>query len=148
MVWEMEGPSTPIPACVVCRKSADTLGVGLRRGMCRACYLRHWRGTTLPDGAACVCCRERRRMVLRWTRLGPGRVITCQNCGFIVDKARPRPRTLEEVRALLTRDRRRERERRCNYTVETANPQERRQLLRRRGRQEAPERIGPLGGSA
>ena len=102
--------------------------------MCRACYLRHWRGTALPDGAACVACRERRRMVLRWTRLGQGRVITCQNCGFVADKARPRPRTLDELGAILTRERRRERERRRNYVVEPGDPKERRQALRRRGR--------------
>lgn len=141
MVKVMDAPASTTPRCVVCRKSvpapagsASGLGVGLRRGMCRACYLRHWRGTALPDGAACVVCRERRRMVLRWTRLGHGRVVTCQNCGFIADKARPRPRTLEELEAILTRERRRERERRRNYVIEPGDPNERRQVLRRRGR--------------
>jgi hypothetical protein len=118
----------------VCRKGADTLGVGLRRGMCRACYLRHWRGTALPEGASCVSCKERRRLVLRWTRLGASRVVTCQNCGFIADKARPRARTLEELRTLLTRERRLARERRKNYVIEPGDPAERRAQLRRRGR--------------
>ena len=80
--------------------------MGLRRGMCRACYLRHWRGTALPDAAACVICPERRRIVLRWTRVGGARAVTCQNCGFIADKARPRPRSLDELRQLLARERR------------------------------------------
>lgn len=102
--------------------------------MCRACYLRHWRGTALPEGASCVACKERRRLVLRWTKLGATRAVTCQNCGFIADKARPRPRTLDELRALLTRERRVARERRRNYVVEPGDPAERRQKLRRRGR--------------
>ncbi len=123
-------------ACVVCRKAADACGVGLRRGMCRACYLRHWRGTALPDGAACAICRERRRIVLRWTRVGGARAVTCQNCGFIADKARPRPRTLAELEALLKRERRLSRERRRNYVVEPEDPKERRQALRR-GRRRA-----------
>lgn len=134
MVKVMDAPATDPPACVVCHKSADSLGVGLRRGMCRACYLRHWRGTALPDGAACVACRERRRLVLRWTRLGQGRAVTCQNCGFVADKARPRPRTLDELRAILERERRRARERRQNYVIEPSDPAERRSRLRRRGR--------------
>ena len=99
--------------------------------MCRACYLRHWRGTALPDGAACACCHERRRIVLRWTRVGTARAVTCQNCGFIADKARPRPRSLDELRELLARERRKARERRRNYVVEPSDPKERRQRLRR-----------------
>src|SRR5258707_1062538 len=98
--------------CVVCRKSADSCGVSLRRGMCRACYLRQWRGTALPDAAACVTCHERRRIVLRWTKVGGTRAVTCQNCGFVADKARPRPRSLDELRELLKRERRLLRERR------------------------------------
>jgi hypothetical protein len=122
--------SAPL-ACVVCRKPADTCGVGLRRGMCRACYLRHWRGTALPDGAACISCRERRRIVLRWTKVGGERVVTCQNCGFVADKARPRPATLDELELLLRRERRATRERRRNYVIDTSDPAERRRALRR-----------------
>ncbi len=118
-------------ACVVCRKTPAASGVGLRRGMCRACYLRHWRGTALPDGAACVICSERRRMVLRWTRVGGERVVTCQNCGFLADKARPRPRTVAELGRVLQRERRQERERRRNYVIDPADPDERRARLRR-----------------
>jgi hypothetical protein len=122
------------PSCSVCKKGADSLGVGLRRGMCRACYLRHWRGTALPDGAACVICQERRRIVLRWTKVGAKRVVTCQNCGFVADKARPRPASAAELVALLNRERRGARERRRNYVIEPADPAERRQALRRAGR--------------
>lgn len=134
MVKVMDAPA--LSACVVCRKSAASLGVGLRRGMCRACYLRNWRGTALPDDAACLLCQERRRIVLRWTRVGGERVVTCQNCGFVADKARPKPRTLEELRLVLARERRLGRERRRNYVIEPTDPDERRQLLRR-GRRRA-----------
>ena len=127
-------PTTDGGACVVCRKTPDAASVGLRRGMCRACYLRHWRGTALPDAASCVICHERRRIVLRWTKVGGARAVTCQNCGFIADKARPRPRTLEELRELLRRERREARERRRNYVVEPSDPKERRQTLRRGSR--------------
>jgi hypothetical protein len=127
----MPTPTSDGGACVVCRKTASASSVGLRRGMCRACYLRHWRGTALPDAAACVICHERRRIVLRWTRVGAARAVTCQNCGFIADKARPRPRSLDELRELLRRERRAARERRRNYVVEPSDPKERRQALRR-----------------
>ena len=130
----MPSPTSDGLACVVCRKTADSLGVGLRRGMCRACYLRHWRGTSLPEAASCVICHERRRIVLRWTKMGATRAITCQNCGFVADKARPRPRSLDELRRLLERERRATRERRRNYIVEPSDPKERRTTLRRGSR--------------
>ena len=133
MVKEMDAPSLP-PACKVCRKSSDALAVGLRRGLCRACYLREWRGTALPDGASCACCKERRRIVLRWTKVGSARIVTCQNCGFVADKARPRARTVEELQARMLRERRLSRERRRNYVVEPSDPAERRRALRRAGR--------------
>ena len=104
--------------------------------MCRACYLRQWRGTALPEAAACVTCHERRRIVLRWTKVGGTRAVTCQNCGFVADKARPRPRSLDELRELLKRERRLLRERRRNYVVEPSDPAERRHALRR-GRKRA-----------
>src|SRR5262245_57063180 len=92
------------PVCRTFQRLPDA--AGLRRGLCRACYLRAWRGTELPADASCVTCAERRRMVLRWTRLADGKVITCQNCGFIADKARPRLRDLAELRRRLQRERR------------------------------------------
>src|SRR5258708_39782736 len=113
MVKVMDAPDSAAPAplaCKVCRKSADACHsaswVGLRRGLCRACYLREWRGTALPEGAACTICKERRRIVLRWTKVGTQRIVTCQNCGFVADKARPRPRTVEELHERMLRERR------------------------------------------
>jgi len=124
-----------VPQRVGVRGASD--GSGLRRGMCRACYLRAWRGTELPVGAACATCPERRRMVLRWTRLGTDKVITCQNCGFIADRTRPRPRTVDELKERLERERRRARDRRRNYVIEPSDPAERR-VAPRRARRRAP----------
>jgi len=98
--------------------------------MCRACYLRAWRGTELPKDAQCCACTEQRRMILRWTQLGDDRVVTCQNCGFLADKARPRVTTRNELIARLERERRRL-DRRRNYVVEPEDPAERRVVLRR-----------------
>ncbi len=114
-------PSASELSCSECRSTSSPL----RRGLCRACYLRAWRGTALPRGARCVACSERRKLVLRWTRLGESRVVTCQNCGFLADRARPRPRTIEALQERLARERR-DRERRRNYVIELADPAERR----------------------
>ena len=105
-------------------------GCALRRGMCRACYLRAWRGTELPADASCCACSEQRRVVLRWTQLGGERLVTCQNCGFLADKTRPRVTTREELVLRLERERRRN-DRRRNYVVEPEDPAERRALSRR-----------------
>src|SRR5436305_1264098 len=131
-VFVMDAPPPSQLACRTCHGSSSAL----RRGLCRACYLRAWRGTELPAGAACVTCPERRRMVLRWTRLGTARVVTCQNCGFIADRARPRPRTLDELKERLARERR-ARDRRNNYIVDLHDPAERR-VAPRRVRRRAP----------
>src|SRR5438034_295158 len=100
-------------ACSTCQR----LTAGLRRGLCRACYLRAWRGAELPQGAGCAICPEKRRVVLRWTRLLTEKIVTCQNCGFIADKARPRLGSLDEFKQRLERDRRRARDRRHNYII-------------------------------
>jgi hypothetical protein len=117
--------------CASCRQPPR--GCSLRRGMCRACYLRAWRGTELPEDAACCACDERRRVFLRWTQLGEDRTVTCQNCGFLADKARPRVRSREELVERLERERRRA-ERRRNYVVEPEDPAERRARARRNKR--------------
>jgi hypothetical protein len=108
----------------------------LRRGLCRACYLRAWRGTELPSAAACGLCSEKRRVVLRWTKLGAGKLVTCQNCGFIADRMRPRPRTLDDLKEQLARERRLQ-SRRRNFVVDPLDPVERR-LAARRVRRRVP----------
>jgi hypothetical protein len=99
--------------------------------MCRACYLRAWRGTELPAGAGCVICPEKRRVVLRWTRIGTKKVITCQNCGFLADRARPKPRDVDDLKERLARERRRAYDRRRNYVIDAMDPAERRAASRR-----------------
>jgi len=130
MVDAMDAHSGKAVRCRTCRAHSGD-GIGLRRGLCRACYLRAWRGAELPDGATCVTCRERRRMVLRWTRLGDAKIVTCQNCGFIADRMRPRPLTVEELAERLARERRRARDRRLNYVIDPRDPAERRAEPRR-----------------
>src|SRR4051812_1811018 len=109
------------PRCRTCQRSVASL----RRGLCRACYLREWRGTELPARAGCALCPEKRRAVLRWTRIGGGRQVTCQDCGFIADRMRPRPRTVDDLRERLARDRRLA-DRRRNFVVDPLDPAERR----------------------
>lgn len=118
-------------AAQVCERCKQVpRGCALRRGMCRACYLRAWRGTELPADARCCACDEQRRVVLRWTQLGDERLVTCQNCGFLADKTRPRVTTREELVARLERERRRN-DRRRNYIVDVEDPSERRTSARR-----------------
>jgi hypothetical protein len=111
-------------------------GNGLRRGLCRACYLRAWRGTQLPDDASCRLCDERRASVLRWTKVGVGREVTCQNCGFLADRLRPKAQTLDELKLQLDRERRQAGDRRHNYIIDPEDPSERRAGPRRRARRE------------
>jgi len=68
---------------------------------------------------------------LRWTRLQAGKVVTCQNCGFLADRMRPRPASLDELKARLERERRVARDRRRNYIIEPDDPSERRVAARR-----------------
>jgi hypothetical protein len=118
--------------CETCHKKPDA--AGLRRGLCRACYLRVWRGSSLPPSAHCAFCAERRRAVLRWTKAGDEKAVTCQNCGFIADRLRPRPDSLAKLRAALRRERR-DADRRKSWILGASAPSsERRGLVRRRRR--------------
>jgi hypothetical protein len=75
-------------------------------------------------------------MVLRWTQVGDERVVTCQNCGFIADRLRPRPDSLAQLRARFARERRLARDRRRNYVIDSG-PAERRHTPRRMRRKRA-----------
>src|SRR5688572_28762526 len=119
------------PLCTACHQPPR--GCALRRGMCRACYQRAWRGTALPDAARCLACDEQRRVVLRWTQVGDERVVTCQNCGFLADKARPRVTGVADLVRRMARDRRRL-DRRRNYVVDPDDLGERRDRTRRTSR--------------
>jgi hypothetical protein len=131
---KVDGRGADAGVCQSCKQTPR--GCSLRRGMCRACYLRAWRGTELPADARCCACTEQRRVVLRWTQLGGQRVVTCQNCGFLADKARPRITTREELVARMERERRRA-DRRRTYVVDAEDPAERRGGPRRSRRRVA-----------
>jgi hypothetical protein len=73
-------------------------------------------------------------MVLRWTRVGDERVVTCQNCGFIADRLRPRPDSVDALQLTFARERRAVRDRRRNYVIDPVDPGERRLSTRRHRR--------------
>jgi hypothetical protein len=78
-------------------------------------------------------------MVLRWTRVGAERVVTCQNCGFIADRARPRPRSLDELKERLARERRARDRRRIQVQVVERHDGAERRVAPRRVRRRAPK---------
>ncbi len=86
-----------------------------------------------------MVCAEQRKIVLRWTQLAGDRVVTCQNCGFLADRARPKPRTLAELEERLARERR-DRERRRNYVIDASDAAERRLAAPRRKKRVAASR--------
>ena len=115
-------------------RSCDACGTPTTRprgGLCPACFLRR-PPDEVPLRGACASCHERRRMLLRWTRLPTGLVLTCHNCGHVADHARPRVRDVPMLRDLLTRERRAT-ERRENTILVDA---------REKGRRKTPRRFG------
>lgn len=64
-------PRDPV-TCRACPRATDEP----RRGLCRACYLRAYRGTALPADAACEC-GAHNPIVLVTTRAG---AVRCYNC--------------------------------------------------------------------
>jgi hypothetical protein len=57
-------------------------------------------------------------------------LVTCQNCGFLADRLRPRPRSVEELKQHLLRERRLS-DRRKNFVIDRLDPSERRNRGRR-----------------
>ena len=88
--------------CVECRRAARRL----RQDRCDACYMRLYRNGEVPDGAACACCGERRRLVLTIGEVGLEEPVLCGNCALVADRTRPRVETLDELRRLAARERR------------------------------------------
>ena len=82
-----------------------------RRGLCPACVAVE-PDETLPVHGACASCGERRKILLRWTRLAAGRVLTCHNCGHVADVTRPLLADVEALRQRLAREQRSRRDRR------------------------------------
>lgn len=80
--------------------------VELRRGRCWSCYTRWAELRPVPRGAACVVCHDRRRDNLRLVELHSRSVALCHLCAAHVVKLSSVPKSLDELRQLLTRDRR------------------------------------------
>jgi hypothetical protein len=91
-------------ACGVCGAQVSEL----RRGRCWHCYAQWAEQRPVGKGASCVICHERRRDNLRMMELHTRSLAVCHNCAARVVKLLPLPSSLDEIRALLARDRRQE----------------------------------------
>jgi transcription elongation factor Elf1 len=97
----------------------------LRRGRCWHCYSQWAELRPVGKGASCVLCGERRRDNLRLTELHARTVALCHTCNARTLKLVPLPHSLDEIRAILQRDRRRD-DRRGDGLDQRIFPRERR----------------------
>ncbi len=88
--------------CVDC----GTTLYSARRERCLPCHMKQNREPEqqLPAEATCCHCGEKRRGLLRWGLLGQTSVVICHNCRQLAIKLKPRPESLEEMKARLQRD--------------------------------------------
>jgi hypothetical protein len=78
-------------------EACSRVELGLRLGLCRACYMRARRGSPAVGGE-CFACRIDDGRVLRSVRLATGEAIAaCHNHGWLVERARPQPQTITEA---------------------------------------------------
>jgi hypothetical protein len=108
-------------SCGVCGARVSEL----RRGRCWACYGQWVEQRPVGRGAACAVCQEKRRDHLRLVELHGRSVPLCHGCAARTLKLGDVPPTVEGLRALLRRDRRR-RDRRAEATDRRIFPRERR----------------------
>ena len=123
--------------CAECRRPARRL----RRDRCDACYMRLYRNGEVPEGAACVGCGERRRVVLTLVEVGGRDEVLCGNCALLAERTRPRPLSVEEVRRLRARERRVVADRRVGRS--SFQPDRRRGPRRESERLYAPPALDP-----
>jgi hypothetical protein len=90
-------------ACDVCNARVGEL----RRGRCWGCYSRWVDERPVGMGAKCVTCPEKRRRVLRAVELYGSWKPMCFNCAGQLLHLTPMPGTLAELRAVVSRERRR-----------------------------------------
>ena len=102
----------------------------LRRGRCFACYTRWCDARPVGMGSACVLCQDRRGENLRRVELHGAWVSMCFNCAGRMIRLAPMPRTIDDIRQSLKRDRR-DCERRIGLPDERPHRAERRGLERR-----------------
>ena len=65
--------SIEVDTCRACPRPA----IQPRRGLCRGCYMRQYRGSELPEGAACVCGVSNPITLVKCKKGGP---VRCYNC--------------------------------------------------------------------
>jgi hypothetical protein len=93
----------PAFRCEVCAASVHEL----RRGRCWGCYARWVDARPVGIGARCLTCGERRRRVLKIVELLGSWRSMCFNCAGQVLHLSPLPDTLDGLRAVVSRERRR-----------------------------------------
>jgi hypothetical protein len=123
-------------ACDVCNARVGEL----RRGRCWGCYSRWVDERPVGMGAKCVTCPEKRRRVLRAVELYGNWKPMCFNCAGQLLHLTPMPPTLAELRAVVSRERRRT-DRRWGKADSRVFRYERRVGQRRTDREEFP----PIG---
>jgi len=93
----------PALTCEVCNASVNEL----RRGRCWGCYARWVDARPVPLGARCITCPEKRRRVLKTVELFGGWKPMCFNCSGQLLHLDPMPKTVAEMRDVISRERRR-----------------------------------------
>jgi hypothetical protein len=125
---------TSVCICEVCNARVGEL----RRGRCWGCYGRWVDARPVGIGARCITCSEKRRRFLKTVELFGGWKPMCFNCAGQVLDLEPMPITVEELREVISRERRRL-DRRIGKTDGRVFRYERRVGERRSGREDIPQ---------
>jgi hypothetical protein len=96
-------PDQPSFSCEVCSAKVSEL----RRGRCWGCYGRWVEARPVGQGAKCITCPERRRRVLRSVELFGTWHPMCFNCAGQLLTISPMPENISDLRATVSRERRR-----------------------------------------
>ncbi|MEO8704606.1 MAG: hypothetical protein ABI867_31415 [Kofleriaceae bacterium] len=92
-----------VHACEVCEAKVHEL----RRGRCWGCYSRWVEDRPVGVGARCVTCSEKRRRLLKSVELYGGWKPMCFSCSGQLLHLVPLPETLQALRDVISRERRR-----------------------------------------
>jgi hypothetical protein len=125
---------TSVCICEVCNARVGEL----RRGRCWGCYGRWVDARPVGIGARCITCSEKRRRFLKTVELFGGWKPMCFNCAGQVLDLEPMPTTVEELREVISRERRRL-DRRFGKADGRVFRYERRVGERRSGREDIPQ---------
>ena len=123
----------PAHTCEVCNASVGEL----RRGRCWGCYSRWVDERPVPLGAKCVTCPEKRRRVLKTVELFGAWKPMCHNCSGQLLHLDPMPKTIAEMKKVVSRERR-DLDRRIGKVDSRVFRYERRVGERRSGREDFP----------